>query len=177
VVVGPGAQFCTLLEEWVLGVGMSTLGRNRLCTPRIGEPQVPMTLEHPRCGFASSDLIPRQRALDRFVPACPSGPHWFFQVVIKTFIHSFITPTLIYTSYLWLSLYRFIINMRSLWYLKQKSAPSPRPQLGVNLNIDGAPITSRTHTHPSHSQTSRLLTSSLSLGVPVPRVTKCMWDV
>jgi hypothetical protein len=26
----------------------------------------------------------------------------------------------------------------------------------VNLNIDGAPITSRTHTHPSHSETSRL---------------------
>ncbi len=26
VVVGPGAQFCTLLEVWVLGVGMSTLG-------------------------------------------------------------------------------------------------------------------------------------------------------
>ncbi len=25
VVVGPGTQFCTLLEEWVLGVGMSTL--------------------------------------------------------------------------------------------------------------------------------------------------------
>ncbi len=24
----------------------------------------------------------------------------------------------------------------------------------VNLNIDGAPITSRTHTHPSHSETS-----------------------
>ena len=38
----------------------------------------------------------------------------------------------------------------------------------VNLNIDGTPITSRSHTHPSHSQTSRLLTSSLSLGVPVP---------
>jgi hypothetical protein len=30
------------------------------------------------------------------------------------------------------------------------------------------------HTHPSHSQTSRLLTSSLSLGVPVPRPTQCM---
>jgi hypothetical protein len=30
--------------------------------------------------------------------------------------------------------------------------------LRVNLNIDGAPITSRTHTHPSHSQASRLLT-------------------
>jgi hypothetical protein len=26
VVVEPGAQFCTLLEVWVLGVGMSTLG-------------------------------------------------------------------------------------------------------------------------------------------------------
>jgi hypothetical protein len=37
--------------------------------------------------------------------------------------------------------------------------------LRINLYIDGAPITSRTHTHPSHSQTSRLLTSSLSLGV------------
>ena len=49
--------------------------------------------------------------------------------------------------------------------------------LRVNLNIDGMPIASRTHTHPSHSQTSRLLTSSLSLGVPVPRATLCMGDV
>ncbi len=48
--------------------------------------------------------------------------------------------------------------------------------LRINLNIDGAPITSRTHTHSSHSQTSRLLTSSLSLGVPVPRSTQCMRD-
>ena len=40
--------------------------------------------------------------------------------------------------------------------------------MSVNLNIDGAPITSRSHTHPSHSQVSHLLTSSLSLGVPVP---------
>ncbi len=37
--------------------------------------------------------------------------------------------------------------------------------LRVTLNIDGTPITSRTHTHPSHSQTFRLLNSSLSLGV------------
>jgi hypothetical protein len=44
--------------------------------------------------------------------------------------------------------------------------------LRVNLNLDREPITSRTHTHPSHSQTSRLLTSSLFLGVPVPRVTR-----
>ena len=43
---GPGAQLCTLLEEWVLGAGMSTLGRKRLCTPRVGDPQVLMTLEH-----------------------------------------------------------------------------------------------------------------------------------
>jgi hypothetical protein len=36
-----------------------------------------------------------------------------------------------------------------------------------------SPLVSRSHTHPSHSQTSRLLTSSLSLGVPVPHVTQC----
>jgi hypothetical protein len=41
-------------------------------------------------------------------------------------------------------------------------------------NIDGMTITSKSHTHPSHSQTSRLLTSSLSLGVPVPQATQCM---
>jgi hypothetical protein len=46
--------------------------------------------------------------------------------------------------------------------------------LRFNLNLDGAPIPSKSHTHPSHSQTSRLLTSSLSLGVPVPRPTQCM---
>jgi hypothetical protein len=46
--------------------------------------------------------------------------------------------------------------------------------LCINLNLDGAPITSKSHTHPSHSQTSRLLTSSLSLGVPVPRPTQCL---
>ncbi len=46
--------------------------------------------------------------------------------------------------------------------------------LRITLDLDGAPFISRTHTHPSHSQTSRLLTSSLSLGVPVPRPTQCM---
>ncbi len=48
--------------------------------------------------------------------------------------------------------------------------------LRITLNLDGTPIISRIHTHPSHSQTSRLLTSSWSLGVPVPRTTQCMWD-
>jgi hypothetical protein len=46
--------------------------------------------------------------------------------------------------------------------------------LRITLNLDWVPIISRTHTHPSHSQTFRLLTSSLSLGVPVPRATQCM---
>jgi hypothetical protein len=46
--------------------------------------------------------------------------------------------------------------------------------LRITLYLDGAPITSKSHTHPSHSQTSRLLTSSLSLGIPVPRATQCM---
>jgi hypothetical protein len=49
--------------------------------------------------------------------------------------------------------------------------------LRINLNLDGTPIASKSHTHPSHSQTSRLLTSSLSLGVPVPRPTQCMRGV
>jgi hypothetical protein len=49
--------------------------------------------------------------------------------------------------------------------------------LRVNLNLDGAPIASNSHTHPSHSQSSRLLTSDLSLGVPVPRPTQCMGGV
>ena len=49
--------------------------------------------------------------------------------------------------------------------------------LRINLNLDGAPIASKSHTHPSHSQTSRLLNSSLSLGVPVPHTTECMRDV
>jgi hypothetical protein len=46
--------------------------------------------------------------------------------------------------------------------------------LRITLNIHDTTITSRSHTHPSHSQTSRLLTSSLSLGVPVPRPNQCM---
>jgi hypothetical protein len=46
--------------------------------------------------------------------------------------------------------------------------------LRINLNIDGSPIASKSHTHPLHSQTSRLLTSSLSLGIPVPRPTQCV---
>ena len=43
--------------------------------------------------------------------------------------------------------------------------------LCLNLNIDDAPIASRSHTHPSHSQTARLLFTSLSLDIPFPRYT------
>jgi hypothetical protein len=39
--------------------------------------------------------------------------------------------------------------------------------LRIDLKIDGAPIASRSHTHP-HSQTSRLFSSSLSFGIPFP---------
>jgi hypothetical protein len=46
--------------------------------------------------------------------------------------------------------------------------------LCINFNIDGVAMSSKSHTHPSHSQTSRLLTSSLFLGVPVPHATQCM---
>ena len=40
--------------------------------------------------------------------------------------------------------------------------------LRFNLNIYAESIVSRSHTHPSHSQTSLLLTSSLSLDDPRP---------
>ena len=84
VVVGPGAQFCTLLEVWVLRVGMSTLGRKRLCTSRIGDPQVPMTLEHPRCAFAAPGLILRQRIqIGMFRPVRVDHTNCL-QVAIKT---------------------------------------------------------------------------------------------
>ena len=49
--------------------------------------------------------------------------------------------------------------------------------LRITLNIDGAPVASRSHTHPSHSETSRLLTSSMSSSVTVPHTTQCMQDV
>jgi hypothetical protein len=60
------------------------------------------------------------------------------------------------------------VSRYSVWDFTLAKAAALR----VNLNIDGAPITSRLHTHPSHSQVSRLLNSSLSLGVPVPSTTE-----
>ena len=45
--------------------------------------------------------------------------------------------------------------------------------LRINLNIDGAPISARAHTHPSQSQTACLLSTSLplSLDATFPLVT------
>jgi hypothetical protein len=60
--------------------------------------------------------------------------------------------------------------------LKGEVALDKASVLRINLNLDGTPIVSKSHTHPSHSQTSRLLTSSLFLGVPVPRPTQCVRD-
>jgi hypothetical protein len=48
---------------------------------------------------------------------------------------------------------------------------SPKPRIAVNLSQD------ESLTQPSHSQTSRLLISPLSLGVPVPHATQCMRGV
>ena len=46
VVVGSGAQLCTLLEVWVLGVGMSTLDSQTALYAEDRGLQVPIGLEH-----------------------------------------------------------------------------------------------------------------------------------
>jgi hypothetical protein len=57
-----------------------------------------------------------------------------------------------------LSLYRFC-----LWLSKSRvgNIMAKASALRVNLNLDGAPIASSSHTHPSYSQTSHLLTLSV----------------
>ncbi len=69
------------------------------------------------------------------------------------------------------------INKQLLSAHRTRQYSCPAAALRIILNIDGVPVTSRFHIHPSHSQTSRLLTSSLYLGVPVPHTIQCMWDV
>ena len=56
VVVGSGSQFCTLLEVWVLGVGMSLGAQTALYAEDRGL-QVPIGLEHGGCLFRSYDLL------------------------------------------------------------------------------------------------------------------------
>ena len=43
--------------------------------------------------------------------------------------------------------------------------------LRITRNVDDGPVASRSRTHPSHSETARLLTSSMSLGITVPHDT------
>ncbi len=72
-------------------------------------------------------------------------------------------------------------------YRRATFSPILKPRVGnilakvatirINLNLDGVGIVSKSHTHPSHSETSRLVISSLSLGVPVPRPTQCLRGV
>jgi hypothetical protein len=69
------------------------------------------------------------------------------------------------------------VTLSSIHKSKWDSILAKVEDLRIPLNTDDKPLASRSHTHPSHSQTSRLLTSSLSLGVPVPLVTQCMWVV
>ncbi len=61
-------------------------------SPQIGDPQVPMTLEHPQCGFAAPGLILRQRfQIGAFRPIRVDHTNCL-QVAIKT--HSLWGPTL-----------------------------------------------------------------------------------
>jgi hypothetical protein len=53
VVVGPGGQHCTLLEVWVLRVGMLTVDTTPFLYVEDRGLQVPMTLEHDK---TSQDL-------------------------------------------------------------------------------------------------------------------------
>jgi hypothetical protein len=60
VVVGPGTQYCALLEVWVLGVGMSTLDAQTALYAENRGLQVSMTLEHGNIvGTQCCDSVPR----------------------------------------------------------------------------------------------------------------------
>ena len=94
--VGLGAQFCTLLEVWVLEVGMSTFdAQTSLYTEDQGI-QVPMALEHgsivgTQCcdntvpSLVRPDPRVRQRILpSRYVQIYWNGPHCVSRVANKT---------------------------------------------------------------------------------------------
>ncbi len=58
-----------------------------------------------------------------------------------------------------------MLNALSQWtsYIPKERKKMEKNLYSPAMNRDGAPIASKSHTHPSRSQTSRLLTSSLSL--------------
>ena len=94
--VGLGAQFCTLLEVWVLGVGMSTFVAQTSLYAEDRGIQVPMVLEHdiivgtqccdntvPR--LVRPDPRVRQRIFPtRYVQIYWNGPHCVSRVANKT---------------------------------------------------------------------------------------------
>ncbi len=59
--------------------------------------------------------------------------------------------------------YRLIGKLTAFLQLQEFSLSKPMAvakaeSLRITLNLDGSTIISKSHTHPSHSQTSRLLT-------------------
>jgi hypothetical protein len=55
-----------------------------------------------------------------------------------------------------------------LWNILAKATA-----LRINLNTHCAPVAAHTHTHPSHSQSSRLLFTSLSVGIKMSGQEAC----
>jgi hypothetical protein len=102
VVVGPGTQICTLLEVWVLGVGMSTLGAQTAPYAEDRGIQVPMTLDHrpvTSSGKAAPGPDPRIRHRIQIVMFRPIRVDHTncLQVAIKT--HSFMVSFEIWTIF------------------------------------------------------------------------------
>ncbi len=70
----------------------------------------------------------------------------------------------------WTQVYASVNSWKHRRKKKGKASSSQKKYFGGRIYL-------HKHTPPSHSQTSRLLTSSLSLGVPVPRATQCIRGV
>jgi hypothetical protein len=92
VVVGPGAQLCTQLEVWVLGVGMSKLGvqtavRRGSGAPSTDDPGAWQHLIGPDFPSIETRQLGRGFQIGMFRPIRVDHTNWL-QVAIKT--HSFI---------------------------------------------------------------------------------------
>ena len=114
-------------------------------------PDIASTSECQQCEFVSLLFLQAPRETDRFLTT--SGVH-----LASTNFHFRRSP--------------FSSQLKS----KVGNILAKATALRIVLNIDGTPIVSRSHTHPSHTQNSRLLTSSVSLGDPVPHTTQCRRD-
>ncbi len=79
VVVRPGAQLCTLVEVWILGVGMSTLGSETVCTPRIMFRSI--RVDHTNC---------LQVAINSLIYPPPRTPHLYTFAAFTVFSEPFL---------------------------------------------------------------------------------------